>query len=55
MLFVVADEMVPESRKKGFGREATFGLVVGFIMMLLDPYLGRLMANLYDVSEKIVL
>ena len=37
MLFVVADEMVPESHKKGFGREATFGLVVGFIiMMLLD-------------------
>ncbi|MEM1581056.1 MAG: ZIP family metal transporter [Candidatus Bathyarchaeia archaeon] len=37
MLFVVADEMVPESHKKGFGREATFGLVAGFIiMMLLD-------------------
>lgn len=37
MLFVVTDEMVPESHKKGFGREATFGLVVGFIvMMLLD-------------------
>ncbi|MCS7113400.1 MAG: ZIP family metal transporter, partial [Candidatus Bathyarchaeota archaeon] len=27
MLFVVADEMVPESHKKGFGREATFGLI----------------------------
>ena len=37
MLFVVTDEMVPESHKKGFGREATLGLVVGFIiMMLLD-------------------
>ncbi|MEM3716479.1 MAG: zinc permease [Candidatus Bathyarchaeia archaeon] len=37
MLFVVADEMVPESHRKGFGREATFGLVAGFIvMMLLD-------------------
>jgi ZIP family zinc transporter len=37
MLFVVVDEMVPESHRKGFGREATFGLVVGFIiMMLLD-------------------
>lgn len=37
MLFVVADEMVPESHRKGFGREATFGLITGFIiMMLLD-------------------
>lgn len=37
MLFVVADEMVPESHRKGFGREATFGLIIGFIvMMLLD-------------------
>ncbi|MCX8205172.1 MAG: ZIP family metal transporter [Candidatus Nezhaarchaeota archaeon] len=37
MLFVVVDEMVPESHKKGFGREATFGLVVGFVaMMTLD-------------------
>ena len=37
MLFVVSDEMIPESHRKGFEREATFGLVVGFvIMMLLD-------------------
>lgn len=37
MLFVVIDEMVPESHKKGFGRKATFGLIGGFsIMMLLD-------------------
>jgi len=37
MLFVVSDEMIPESHKKGFEREATFGLIVGFvIMMLLD-------------------
>ncbi|MDW8050051.1 MAG: ZIP family metal transporter [Nitrososphaerota archaeon] len=37
MLFVVIDEMVPESHAKGFGREATFGLLLGFIvMMLLD-------------------
>ncbi|MCS7117155.1 MAG: ZIP family metal transporter, partial [Nitrososphaerales archaeon] len=37
MLFVVIDEMVPESHKKGFGREATFGLIAGFItMMFLD-------------------
>jgi len=37
MLFVVSDEMIPESHKKGFEREATFGLIVGFVvMMLLD-------------------
>lgn len=37
MLFVVIDEMVPESHKKGFGRKATFGLIGGFaLMMLLD-------------------
>ena len=37
MLFVVSDEMIPESHRKGFAREATFGLIVGFVvMMLLD-------------------
>lgn len=37
MLFVVSDEVIPESHRKGFEREATFGLVAGFvIMMLLD-------------------
>ncbi len=37
MLFVVSDEVIPESHRKGFEREATFGLFAGFvIMMLLD-------------------
>jgi len=37
MLFVVSDEMIPESHRKGFAREATFGLIVGFVaMMFLD-------------------
>jgi ZIP family zinc transporter len=37
ILFVVSDEMIPESHRKGFEREATFGLIIGFvIMMLLD-------------------
>jgi ZIP family zinc transporter len=37
MLFIVSDEMIPESHRKGFEREATFGLIIGFvIMMLLD-------------------
>ncbi|MEM3615572.1 MAG: ZIP family metal transporter [Candidatus Methanomethylicia archaeon] len=37
MLFIVVDEMIPESHQKGFGRKATFGFISGFsIMMLLD-------------------
>ena len=37
MLFVISDEIIPESHRKGFEREATFGLIIGFvIMMLLD-------------------
>ncbi len=41
MLFVVSDEMIPESHRKGFEREATFGLITGFvIMMLLDCLLA---------------
>lgn len=41
MLFVIADEMIPESHKKGYEREATFGLIAGFvIMMLLDVIFG---------------
>ena len=37
MLLVVSDEMIPESHRKGFEKEATFGFMVGFvIMMLLD-------------------
>jgi len=37
MLFVVSDEIIPESHRKEFEREATFGLIAGFvIMMLLD-------------------
>ena len=41
MLFVVSDEMIPESHRKGHEREATFGLIIGFIiMMLLDTLLA---------------
>jgi len=41
MIFVVSDEMIPESHRKGFEREATFGLVVGFIVMM---FLGNLVS-----------
>lgn len=30
MIFVVSDEMIPESHQKEFEREATFGLIIGF-------------------------
>ena len=35
MLFVVSDEMIPESHRKGFEREATFGLIISFVIMTL--------------------
>lgn len=41
MLYVISDEIIPESHRKGFAREATFGLMVGFVVMLfLDVVLG---------------
>ncbi len=41
MIFIVSDEMIPESHRKGFEREATFGLLVGFVvMMFLDNVLA---------------
>ena len=41
MLFVVCDELIPESHRKGHERAATFGLIAGFIiMMVLDTILG---------------
>lgn len=37
MLYVVADEIIPESHRRGHEKEATFGTVVGFgLMMALD-------------------
>jgi ZIP family zinc transporter len=41
MIYVVVDEMLPESRERGNEREATGGFVAGFVvMMLLDNALG---------------
>lgn len=41
MLFVVSDEIIPESHRKGFAKQATFGVMVGFVVMLfLDVTLG---------------
>jgi ZIP family zinc transporter len=37
MLYVVADEIIPESHRRGHEKEATFGTVAGFgLMMALD-------------------
>ena len=37
MLYVVFDEMIPESHRKGHEKEATFGGIIGFgLMMVLD-------------------
>ncbi|MDX1917955.1 MAG: ZIP family metal transporter [Candidatus Caenarcaniphilales bacterium] len=41
MLYVISHEIIPESHRKGFDKEATAGLILGFIlMMILDISLG---------------
>ncbi|HNR80171.1 MAG TPA: ZIP family metal transporter [Mesotoga infera] len=41
MLFVISDEVVPETHSGGFERASTFSLIFGFIVMaLLDNILG---------------
>ncbi|MGQ9845844.1 MAG: ZIP family metal transporter [Caldisericia bacterium] len=41
MLYVISDEIIPESHKNGFEKEATFSIIIGFIiMMILDYLLG---------------
>jgi ZIP family zinc transporter len=37
MIFVVVEEVIPESQSEGHSDEATFGAIVGFaLMMALD-------------------
>ncbi|MHA1974550.1 MAG: ZIP family metal transporter [Candidatus Hodarchaeales archaeon] len=41
MIFVVSDEIIPESHRKGHERPATFGVVIGFVvMMFLDNFIS---------------
>lgn len=41
MLFVISEEIIPETHAKGRSRIATFSLMIGFIvMMMLDKLLG---------------
>lgn len=34
MLYVISDQLIPESHRKGFEREGTLGTIVGFIVMI---------------------
>jgi ZIP family zinc transporter len=41
MLFVISDEIIPESHRQGREQEGTIGVMIGFVvMMLLDIGLG---------------
>ncbi len=41
MLFVVSDEIIPESHRKNHERPATFGVILGFVvMMFLDNFIA---------------
>ncbi len=41
MIFVISKEIIPQTHKKGYEMEATTGLLIGFIvMMILDVSLG---------------
>lgn len=41
MLFVISDEIIPESHRRGYENEGTLGVILGFIiMMVLDITLG---------------
>ncbi|MEW8015008.1 MAG: hypothetical protein AB2807_09555 [Candidatus Sedimenticola endophacoides] len=41
MLFVISDEIIPETHRRGYETLATFSLLAGFVfMMYLDATLG---------------
>jgi ZIP family zinc transporter len=41
MLFIISDEIIPETHRRGFENLATFSLLIGFVgMMYLDATLG---------------
>ena len=41
MIFVISDEIIPETHRHGHENEATSGLMIGFVlMMFLDVTLG---------------
>ena len=41
MLFMISEEIIPETHSRGNDREATIGVIIGFIiMMVLDNMFG---------------
>lgn len=41
MIYVVSDEMIPETHSHGYERQATYALLFGFMtMILMDHYIG---------------
>ncbi len=41
MLFIISDEIIPETHSRGYQNLATFSLLIGFAcMMYLDATLG---------------
>jgi len=41
MLFVISDEIIPETHSRGNERRATFGVLIGFlVMMSMDNIFG---------------
>jgi len=41
MLYVISDEMIPETHSHGYEREATYSLIFGFVaMIVMDYYIG---------------
>ena len=41
MLYVISDEMIPETHSHGYERVATYALLVGFlVMVLMDTFMA---------------
>ena len=41
MIYVVSDEMIPETHSHGYEQQATYALLFGFMtMILMDYYIG---------------
>ena len=38
MLYVISDEMIPETHSHGYERQATYALIFGFMTMILMDY-----------------
>jgi len=41
MLYVISDEMIPDTHSHGYERLATYSLLIGFtVMLVLDMFIG---------------